>query len=54
MKLSTTTGLCQQSWGTAALRDLNEVLQLLREVGYDTIEEQARLHPAGRRLGEKN
>ena len=38
MKLSTTTGLCQQSWGTAALRDLNEVLQLLREVGYDTID----------------
>ena len=38
MKLSTTTGLYQQSGGTTALRNLNEVLRVLREVGYDTID----------------
>lgn len=38
MKLSTTTGLYQQSGGTTALRDLNEVLRVLREVGFGTID----------------
>ena len=38
MKLAPTTGLYQQSGDTKALRDLNEVLRVLREVGYDTID----------------
>ena len=35
MKLSTTTGLYQQSGNTDRLRDMNEVLETLHEIGYE-------------------
>ena len=38
MKLSTTTGLYQQRGDTDHLRDMNEVLQVLRSVGYEEID----------------
>ena len=38
LKLSTTTGLYQQSGDTERLRDMNEVLRTLREVGYEEID----------------
>lgn len=38
MKLSATTGLYQESRGTKELRDMNEVLRVLHEVGYKVID----------------
>ena len=38
MKLSTTTGLYQKNGNSAELKDLNEVLRFLREVGYEEID----------------
>lgn len=38
MKLSTTTGVYQKSGNSGVLRDLNEVLTLLHEVGYEEVD----------------
>lgn len=38
MKLSTTTGLCQKTGNSAELIDLNEVLRVLRAVGYEELD----------------
>lgn len=38
MKLSTTTGICQQRRGTDVLLDMNDALELIRAVGYDTVD----------------
>lgn len=38
MELSTTTGLYEKSGNTEALRDTNEVLRILRDVGYKVID----------------
>lgn len=38
MKLSTTTGLYQKTGNETVLKDLNEVLRVLREVGYEEID----------------
>ena len=38
MELSTTTGIYQLSGNTESLRDMNEVLRVLREIGYNTID----------------
>lgn len=38
MKISTTTGVYQQSGGAGRLRDMDHVLEVLRGVGYSTID----------------
>lgn len=38
MKLSTTTGLYQQTRGEKLLKDMNEVLRTLKDVGYEAID----------------